>query len=134
MSKKIGQKTEAIFMAELLKRDFVVLMPFGDNERYDYVIDLGGVFKRVQCKTGRLKNGSVTFELASYNWNTKERKGYKGQIDYFGVYCPENNKCYLVPIDKVGKRHKSLRVEQSKNNQTKNTEDGEQYEIDKIRL
>ena len=121
-------------MAELLKRDFVVLMPFGDNERYDYVIDLGGVFKRVQCKTGRLKNGSVTFELASYNWNTKERKGYKGQIDYFGVYCPENNKCYLVPIDKVGKRHKSLRVEQSKNNQTKNTEDGEQYEIDKIRL
>ena len=112
-SKAKGEKTEAIVLAELIKRDYIVLQPFGDNQRYDFVIDTKDGFKRLQCKTGRFRNGSVQFNLASVATNTKgsKLKNYKGQVDYFVVYCYENSKTYLVPEAIVGVSLCCLRVE-----------------------
>jgi len=72
--KAVGEKTEAIIIAELIKKDYVVLLPFGDNQRYDLVIHHNNEFIRVQCKTGRLRNGAIVFNTISIGVNTK---GYK---------------------------------------------------------
>jgi uncharacterized protein YqeY len=48
--KSLGEKTLAIILAQLLKQDKKVLLPFGDNQRYDLVIDEGGQFIRARCK------------------------------------------------------------------------------------
>ncbi len=113
-----GEKTEAIVLAELIKRNYVVLQPFGDNQRYDFVVETKEGFKRLQCKTGRLRNGSVVFNVASTMTNTKgsKHRNYKGQIDYFVVYCYENETTYLVPESIVGTRTCYLRVEALPNN------------------
>ncbi len=50
-TKQIGEITEACILAILLKAGYVVLTPFGDNQRYDLVIERDGVFQRVQCKS-----------------------------------------------------------------------------------
>ena len=50
--------------SELVRRGFTVLLPFGVNQRYDLVLDVGGEFIRGQCKTGRLRQGSVVFSTA----------------------------------------------------------------------
>src|SRR5262249_30713483 len=50
-TKSIGEVSEAIILAEFLKAGFPVLLPFGDNQRYDMVVEVGGRFLRVQCKT-----------------------------------------------------------------------------------
>jgi len=50
-TKVTGDTTEAIILAEFLKAGFPVLIPFGENHRYDLVIEAGGRFLRVQCKT-----------------------------------------------------------------------------------
>jgi hypothetical protein len=44
---------------------------------------------------------------------------YRGEIDFFGVYCPDNGEIYMVPVDKVpaGGSAASLRVEHPLNNQ-----------------
>jgi hypothetical protein len=44
----VGQRTEAVILAELVKRGYRVLLPFGINYRYDLVLDLDGRFLRVQ--------------------------------------------------------------------------------------
>ncbi|SRR6266851_80172 len=108
-----GEKTEAILIAEFVKRDFKVLLPFGDNLRYDLVLDTPAGFKRVQCKTGRLRNGSIHFSVKSVRSNTKGcwSTNYHGDIDFFAVYCPENQQAYVVPIDRVGTSQRTLRVE-----------------------
>lgn len=111
--KATGEKTEAIVIAELVRRDYIVLKPFGDNQRYDLVLDTPKGFKKVQVKTGYLKDGSVHFSTASVSSNTKgsKRRSYKGEVDYFAVFCEETNKTYLVPEELVGVSQQSLRVE-----------------------
>ena len=42
-----------------------VLLPFGENVRYDLAIDGGGVIERVQCKSAVLHDGVVWFRTTS---------------------------------------------------------------------
>lgn len=99
-------------LAHLVKSGAVVLMPFGNNQRYDFVVDLGtGAFERIQVKTGRLVNGSVRFKTSSVNGFTGKRTGYDGGADTFYVYCPENEQVYRVPVDECGASNFTLRVD-----------------------
>jgi hypothetical protein len=59
--KDVGDRSTLAIMAALQACGYAVLMPFGENTRYDLVIDSGARLSRVQCKTGRLRNGSVIF-------------------------------------------------------------------------
>lgn len=95
-TKKIGDVSEAKILAALLAKGFVVLTPFGDNQRYDLVIERDGVFQRVQCKTGRIRNGAVITHLTSVSSNGQNVRTYSGQVEYFAVYCPENDKSYFI--------------------------------------
>ena len=76
-NKTIGERSEAILIAKLLESGYGVLTPFGDNSRYDLVIeDADGKFYRVQCKTGRVaKDGAyIEFKTASSYYHTKAGK------------------------------------------------------------
>ena len=136
--KSKAEKTEAAILARLSGQEGVtVLLPFGGgNGLYDMVIDDHGTFYRVQCKTGRLEqNGTVVaFNAASstyhyYGGKARERRDYRGQVEYFGAYCPQNNRAFLVPVDIVGKTEGKLRLVETKNNQSKNVHWAEDYEI-----
>ena len=99
----------------LMERGEVVLKPISDNSRYDLALDRDGRLFRVQCKTGRLRNGAVAFNTCSTSLSVYggRRRDYIGQIDAFGVYC--EGKVYLVPIDRVvGRTSQYLRVAQVK--------------------
>ncbi len=102
-TKAIGECAEAMVMAALLRARKVVLRPFGESQRYDLVIEENGVFSRVQCKAGRYRDGAVEFRATSNHYHRGGRaRRYAGEVEYFGVYCSELNKCYLVPIAEVG--------------------------------
>jgi PD-(D/E)XK endonuclease len=131
-SKTVGERTEAIVLAELLKAGYVVLLPFGDNQRYDLVIEKDGSFHRVQCKTAHLARtgGAISFKTCStYAHRGRPNRGYRGEADYFGVYSPDLKKVYLVPVEDVGESMASLRIETSRNGQTQGVRLAEQYEV-----
>lgn len=117
----VGQRTEAIVLAELVRRGYRVLLPFGSNHRYDLVVDVGGRFLRIQCKTGRLRKGSVLFSAQSTRVNTQAtfRRTYEGEIDYFAVYCPETGGVYAVPAASRSAGLGTLRVDPPANGQAK---------------
>src|SRR5947209_7052634 len=64
-TKDVGIRTEAQVMRALLDTKGYVLLPYGENQRYDMVFVEEGRFCRVQCKTGRLRRGAVVFNTAS---------------------------------------------------------------------
>lgn len=131
-SKSVGERTEAIVLAELLKAGYVVLLPFGDNQRYDLVIDDGVRFQKVQCKTARLAatSAAITFRAcSSYVHRGRGRKGYRGEADLFGVYSPDTGKVYIVPVDDVGETDVNLRLEPPLNGQARGIRMAEQYEL-----
>lgn len=98
-SKRVGEKSEGQVLARFLLFDMVVLQPFGDNQRYDFVVDEGkGRFVRVQCKTARLTR--IGFEFATESTiRTGEKQGYKGEVEVFAVYVRENDSVYIFDVD-----------------------------------
>ena len=109
-------------MLALSSRGYDVSVPFGENTRYDLIVDRGGALSRVQCKTGRLRDGTVRFATASTYAHLPSpremRRDYAGQIDEFAVYCPETQGIYLLPIEEIRtQRGAYLRIDPARNNQ-----------------
>ncbi len=129
--KAVGERTEGFILARLLQLGRAVSLPFGDNQRYDMIVDEGGALMRAQCKTGRLNEeaGFVEFDTRSTNWNSGVKRNYIGQIELFLVYCPQNGKCYRVPIEKCNVTETRLRIRPSKNGQVKRTLEAGQFEF-----
>lgn len=116
-TKEKGNISEGRLISALMSKGKKVALPLGENQRYDLILDDTGQLKTVQCKTGRLRKGAVIFNACSQNPLTGKRFSYKGQCDYFGVFCPDTDKAYLVPVDKIGSLQGNLRVDPSKNGQ-----------------
>lgn len=112
--KAIGEISEGFVLAHLLKLGKVVLIPFGNNQRYDFVIDDNGTFVRAQVKTGRLVDGVVVFKTSSVNGFTGARRTYAGVADVFLVYCPETEVVYSVAVGLCGASEMRLRINPAK--------------------
>jgi hypothetical protein len=113
-TKTIGNISEAKVLARLVELQYPVLTPFGDNERYDLVIeDSTGVFKRIQIKTARwneAKGVLVIQTCSSYNHCNRGKKGYKGEVDFIMAYSPHTGKVYKLKVDDVGETEVYLRI------------------------
>lgn len=114
----VGDLTEAVVLAELAKSGYTVLVPFGVT-RYDLAIDdrSGLGIKTIQCKTGRLREGCIVWNTSSSQRDTKLRTSYRGQVDYFGVWCQETGHVLLVPVADVGAAEGRLRLDPTRNGQ-----------------
>ena len=101
-SRQKGKIVEFRVAADLIEYcGYDVSFPVTDC-RYDLLFEdhEGQIFK-VQCKIGNLKKGTILFSPCSVNNKTQIKEGYRGQADYFGVYCPDVDECFLVPVDRV---------------------------------
>lgn len=113
-SKEVGEISEAQVLARLVKLGFPVLLPFGNNQKYDLVYEDSGKLIKAQVKTGRFRNGAVEFNVCSVNGFNGQRTTYETSVDVFLVYCPALDKVYRVPVSLCGKSVATLRVEQPK--------------------
>ena len=118
-------------MVELIKRGYRVLLPFGVNQRYDLVLDCDGQLFKAQCKAGRLRDGVVQFSSQSVQSNTQgtRTRGYADEVDLFMVYCPENERVYVIPAGEVPRTGMYLRVDPPRNRQSKRVRWAEEYEL-----
>jgi PD-(D/E)XK endonuclease len=134
-----GDRTTLAVMLALQDVGYAILLPFGENTRYDLVIDDGKRLSRMQCKTGRLRGGRVLFNTCScygHHMNPgMSRRDYRGQIDYFAVHCPDTDGVYLIPIEAVpNKSGGSLRVEPPRNNQRQYVRWAADFELMRVSL
>jgi hypothetical protein len=62
-------------------------------------------------------------------------RDYQGEVDYFGVYCPQTAGVYLIPISDLPlRREGALRVEDPRNGQQKRIRYAHPYKIGEVRL
>ncbi len=118
-------------MAALVRAGYRILIPYGDSARYDVVVeDSDGAFHRVQIKTGRLRNGAIEFNGASSHTHRGgvSTRTYVGEVEFFGVYCPQLGRCYLVPAAEVV-TFGSLRVVSPRNGQSRGIRWASGYEL-----
>jgi PD-(D/E)XK endonuclease len=130
----IGDISESAIVTRFLQLGYVVLIPYGGNQRYDLIIeDVDKQFWRIQCKTARIQdNGTViAFDTANHNivGKNKNWRHYQEECDYFAVYCEQLNKIYLIPVDQVGTTRANLRLMPTKNNQEKYVRWAKDFEL-----
>jgi hypothetical protein len=116
-----GAVAEAAVTAAAVQLGFLVLRPVCEGGRYDLGIDMDPAFLRVQCKIARHLDGVLSVGLAT---NRCTPRGYvstrytAAEIDAVGIYSPNLNRCFLIPIQEVaGRRGIHLRLGPTKNNQ-----------------
>jgi hypothetical protein len=137
--KSVGDRSTPAILMALHKEDCGIYLPFGENTRCDLVVDAGGRLSRVQCKTGRLRNGSVRFATCrTYGHHRSPKatpRSYEGEIDEFAVFCPELGSVYLVPIGDVPARSQAaLRITPTRNSQVRGIRPAAAYEIARVDL
>lgn len=133
-SKQKGNITELETMLAFIKMGYNVLTPFGDCERYDFVVDVNGRLIKVQSKTSRTTDDGASFTFSCRSCNRKEGKIIhhyytKNEIDYF--ITTFNGKTYLIPVEECG-ADKRLRILPPKNGQTRGITWAKDYELEEV--
>ncbi|WP_436346652.1 group I intron-associated PD-(D/E)XK endonuclease [Natronorubrum sp. FCH18a] len=111
-TKQTGDETEARIIAALIEAGYSTAIPFGDNDRYDLVLDTGDELLRVQCKTGWIEDDVIRFKTASKTTvdGVATMNDYDSTIDAFAVRCKNTDALYWVPVEDAGKKSTYLRI------------------------
>ena len=133
-SKQKGNITELECMLAFIKLGYNVLTPYGDCERYDFVVDVNGKFIRVQVKTSRTYNDGASFSFSGRSCNRKDGQIIhhyytNEEIDYFATIF--DGKCYLIPVEECG-ADKKLRILPAKNGQVRGIAWAKDYELEEV--
>ena len=125
MTKSIGNLTELQCITRLYELGCAVSIPYGDSEKYDFIIDVNGNLYRLQCKHANPQcneKGDVEKIEIKTTWQTgftknnpaTRHKYTKEDCDYFVTFY--NGKTYLIPVDECSIT-KTLRILPPKNGQ-----------------
>ena len=121
-SKQKGNVTEVELILEFLKLGYNVLTPYGDCERYDFVVDKDGKFIKVQSKTAASDDNGASFRISTTSCNRKDGKIVhhtysEDDIDYFATVF--DGKSYLIPVQLCQGHNKKFRILPAQNGQTR---------------
>jgi len=99
MSKRRGEMAELEFLRKAVRLGFRVSKPYGDSDRYDFVVDTGERLVRVQVKSSsRLSQG--TYFIASQRCCNGKAIPYEvGEIDYLAPYVFPEDAWFIIPVE-----------------------------------
>lgn len=134
-SKQKGNLTELQCLTAFYEQGCHVSLPYGENSRYDMIVDVNGILLRVQVKTSSLKHKdddtAFMFSCRSSHVNSQGVNNVKytaKEIDYFATFW--HNQCYLIPVAECS-AEKTLRLAPPKNGQTKGISFASDYVLEK---
>ena len=99
--KRRGEAAEAAFLARATALGFSVLIPWGDSNRYDSVVELNHGLLRVQVKSATLY-AETRYRVKTTGANGKVYTSK--EIDFFVGYIVPENIWYIIPIQAIGQR------------------------------
>ena len=108
-TKKKGEAAELAFMLKAVSLGFGVAKPWGDSERYDFILDTGTRLWRVQVKsTSALHYGAYSVKAQRHS-NGKSIAYKTGEIDFLIALIVPEDCWYVIPLKAI-RSHKSLRI------------------------
>ena len=131
-----GAQTELQCITYLHGLGYNISIPFGDNARYDLILDTNKELLKLQIKTARQctdTNDTWVINTSSTGINhqiNKKRRYTADEIDYFGTYI--NGQVYLVPVSECGGNEKRLRFAPPLNNQKSRCNMAQDYDAIKV--
>ena len=108
-SQHIGEMAEMQFMLDASRRRFGVAKPFGNNERYDVILDAPRRLWRVQVKASGASHHRGFAVRACWRTTRKHMPYTSKQIDFLAVVVQGRRMrgrriWYLIPVRALGGR------------------------------
>jgi len=102
--KRTGELSEAAFLLKAQSMGFRVAKPWGDSERYDFILDSGARLWRVQLKCTEVVHArgyEVQPIYSVYSGvNGRSKAGYTAEeIDVLVVHIGPRNVWYVLPVE-----------------------------------
>ena len=134
-TKQKGNITELECLLAFVKQGYKVSIPYGEDCRYDLVVNIKGHLYRIQCKTSKsLSNPEDGFKFKTKSviittHGAKESTYSEDEIDYFATM--HEGQCYLVPVGECG-NEKTLRFRYPANGQKKGISLAVNYTLEEV--
>ena len=104
-AKRRGELAELAFLHQASKLGFKVSKPYGDSDRYDFIVDTGQRLIKIQVK-------STGHEVSPGSYSVNAGRHLCGgvvpylrsQVDFMVVYIVPEEMWYILPIRVVGWR------------------------------
>jgi hypothetical protein len=103
-----GSKNELLFMAECMKRGWKVNMPFGDDCRYDVVVDTPEGLRRIQVKSCHKADARGRYRINMKGGKSARHTYTLADCDFVAAYITPLNHWFIVPTDQVTKSQLDL--------------------------
>lgn len=89
-------------MQEAMARGLVVAKPYGDSLKYDFIVESGGKFSRVQVRAcfGRIRN---RYRLSTAT-GKKSEPYTADQIDFIAACAVPAHAWYIIPVHEISGR------------------------------
>ena len=132
-SKEKGNLTELQCLTSFYELGYTASIPYGENCRYDFILDVNGTLLKIQVKTSKAVSEDC-FEFSSRSTRVNSQGSYsrnytKDEIDFFATYY--KGQCYLVPVEECGVS-KKLRYNYPSTGQKKNISLAKNYELQEV--
>jgi PD-(D/E)XK nuclease superfamily protein len=128
-----GAIAELAIITEALKLGVEVYRPCFEGGRYDLIFGIGPSLFRIQCKWAAIRKNVLTVRCYS------SRRGPEGyinrayssdEVDALAAYCPDLDRCFLVPISEIdGRQRVHLRFVPARNNQTRRVNRADDFDF-----
>ena len=132
-----GAIAEAEITASAARLGVVVSRPQMEGRRYDLIFDVAGQLLRVQCKWAPRNRDVVVLRMRTSRYTPS--RGYvrtvysAAEIDAVAAYCPDLNRCFLIPIEQIGGQgFMHLRLAPARNNQRQLIRMADDYDLGKM--
>lgn len=105
--------------ADLIEKQFNVLLPVDSTSPFDLVAHKNEKFIQVQAKYRESKNGFIEARTRrmSISRSKISIRSSKAEIDVLAIFCPTTQKCYYVHMAQIKGNCLILRIDPTKNNQ-----------------
>jgi len=108
-TKKRGELAELAFVYKAASLGFAVARPYGDSDRYDFIVHSGQHFWRVQVKSSSAMQYGAYLVNAQRNSNGRSIPYTAEEIDFLVAHIVPEDAWFVIPVRAFTPR-KSVRV------------------------
>ncbi|HXM23250.1 MAG TPA: group I intron-associated PD-(D/E)XK endonuclease [Terriglobales bacterium] len=96
--KRLGELAELAFMCKAASLGFGVAKPYGDSDRFDFIVSWDGRLCRVQVKSTRTAYRGA-YEIGAHGCWGGSDVYTKDEIDLIAAYVVPEDTWYVIPIE-----------------------------------
>jgi PD-(D/E)XK endonuclease len=98
-TKRVGERSEAAFLLRASQLGYFLCKPWGDSNRYDFIVDNGPELLRVQVKCTESIRARAYETRATYTVGNRRAVYTSADIEFIAAHVVPLDIWYIIPVD-----------------------------------